>query len=540
MPVNSQHADYAKMVSKWQRCRDVAAGEEAVQEAAEKYVPKLAGQTSAEYAAYVLRASFYNATWRTISGLTGMMFRKPPKVEVPETIKTLLEDVDGAGLPLPLFLQDTAENGLTVGGIGILVDYPQAPEGITQADAIRLNLRPWMKVYRAEAIINWRMAVINNRNMPAMIVLEECAEIPIDEFANSEEKRWRVLDLVPTVNPLDKTSSFVYRQREYREKKQQNANSAVKQFEQVGGDVFPKINGKNWAEIPFVRIGTDDVGFDVDDPPLIDLVNTNISHFRVSADYEHGCHFTGSPTLLLTGFAEEKDANGNSKSVYVGGETAIVSSNEKAQGKYIEFSGDGLASLERNLDKKEKQMAVLGARMLEEQKKGVESAETAGIHRAGEESMLASVSISISLGVTIALKWFVEWAGADPANVSVQVNREFYPPAMNPQMLTALVAAWQSGVPGMSDQGIFDQLKNAEIVADDVTLEEEQARIAERQLQLMNQFGAPASGDPLAGTPPTETQSSSSPQPIIIQLPKGNGKRTVTGPNGQKYTIEES
>lgn len=54
-------------------------------------------------------------------------------------------------------------------------------------------------------------------------------------------------------------------------------------------------------------------------------------------------------------------------------------------------------------------------------------------------------------------------------------------------MLAALIAGWQQGVPGLSDQGIFDQLKAGEIVADNVTLEEEQARILERQQQYLEQ-----------------------------------------------------
>lgn len=535
MPVNSQAKAYTTMIDKWDRCRAVVSGQDAVHLAAQKYLPKLAGQTPVEYSAYVLRASFYNATWRTIAGLSGMMFRKPPKVEVPSAVKEMLLNIDGAGQPLSLFALDTAENALTVGRVGILVDYPEAPEGITQADAILLNLRPSMKLYRAENIINWTMDVVNNISVPVMIVLKECALAAIDEFSSKEEDRWRVLDLLPITNALDKSEQMVYRQRLFKKKGNQNISTQAVEFEQVGSDIYPKIANKFWEEIPFVMVGVDDTSFEVDDPPLIDLVDTNLSHYRVTADYEHGCHFTGAPTLLLTGFSEKKDAAGNSLAVYVGGETAIVTDNDAANGKYIEFTGQGMGALEKNLDKKEKHMAVLGARMLEEQKRGVESAETVGIHRVGEQSMLSSVSISISLGITKALKWFTEWAGADSSDVLFEINRDFYPPGMTPQMLTALIGGWQAGTPGLSDQGIFTILKDAELVDEDVTLDEEQARIQERQLQLMNSVG---NADPM----PTDnaSQSSASPQPIIIQLQKGNGKRTVTGPGGQKYTIEES
>lgn len=411
-----------------------------------------------------------------------MLFRKAPHVAVPASLEKLLDDVDGEGTPLGLLLQDNAENALTVGRVGILVDFPPAPPGATLADAARLNLRPTMQLYRAESIINWCLETVNNKKVPTLVVLKECADIKKadDEFVVKEETRWRVLDLV----------SGVYRQRVFRKKDTVQAADAT-EFEQVGAEIVPLMHNLPLSYIPFYANGVDDATLDdVDDPPLIDLVNTNISHYRTTADYAHGCHFTGLPTLFLSGFKSETEADGTPKKVYIGSESAIVTSSPDARGSYIEFSGQGLGALEKKLAREEQQMAVLGARMLEPMIRGVEAADTASIHRKGEESLLSCIANAISLSTTAALKTFVEWAGGDPTDVKIEINNDFYPAPMTPGMLTALLAGWQQGAPGLSDQGLFDALQAGEIIGEDVTLEEEQARIAERQQQLADQQAA--------------------------------------------------
>jgi hypothetical protein len=37
------------------------------------------------------------------------------------------------------------------------------------------------------------------------------------------------------------------------------------------------------------------------DPPLLDLADMNLAHYRISADYERGCHFAGLPTPIQAG-----------------------------------------------------------------------------------------------------------------------------------------------------------------------------------------------------------------------------------------------
>lgn len=513
MPVDTQHPDFLTMAPKWKRCRDVYSGQDAVHAAAEAYLPKLKDQSADDYKAYVSRATFYNATCRTITGLVGMIFRQEAAITVPANVEPMLKDINMGGVPLQLFVQDVATEAVMQGRIGVLVDYPSAPKGVTLADAKVLNLRPTMCSYRAEAIINWKLGQVKNVTVLVMVVLAECAKIRIDEFKDEEEKRWRVLDL---------DAMGMYRVRVFRKDKKGDD-------EQIGPDVLPEMGGKRIDYIPFVFIGTDDVTPEVDDPPLIDLVNMNLAHYRTTADFEHGCHFTGLPTAVISGYkADDTDPK-----FYIGSSAAWVFPSKDAKADYLEFTGQGLQALEDSLTRKEAQMAVLGARMLEPQKKGVETADTASIHRKGEESMLSSISVCISLGIERALKWFSAWAGATITEggdeVEYDLNKDFYPEQMTPQEITALLGLWQAGA--ISDQTLFENLQAGEIISPDTTLEEEQARIKTSAPRLS---GQPADGSAPPPLPDTPSQA------FHIHLPKpGSGNKKVTGPKGQVYKISE-
>lgn len=457
-PVAYRHPDYERLAAQWQRCRDVASGADAVKKQRTRYLPPLAEQEGLAYEAYLQRAVFYNATWRTIAGFVGMLFNKPPQVVVPPAVEPYLDDVALADEPLQVFVQELAEECFTVGRCGVLVDYPQAPDGaLTVAQRERLNLRPTLARYVAERIINWKTDVIANARVLTMVVLTEDAALPVDEFRTKLETRYRVLDLV------DVNGQRAYRQRLFR------INERTRAQEQVGPDVIPLLDGKPLESIPFTFFGVDSITTDVDAPPLIDLVDMNLAHYRVSADYENANHMTGVPTPVVTGYVPASPT----EVLYVGSTSAWVFPDPSTRAFYLEYSGSG-GALAENLDRKEKQMATIGARLLAGDPSMAETATTAAIHSAGESSILAAVAQVLSLGMTRALTTFAAWAGAS-GEVKFEINRDFFPAPMDPATLAALVTAWQAGA--ISKQVLFDNLQKADMVPQDATFEDEEAAI---------------------------------------------------------------
>lgn len=448
--------------------RDVVAGQDAVHGAGVRYLPKLTDELDDDYKARVQRATFYNATWRTISGLVGMVFRKEPNVDLPAVINDDMQaDIDMQGTPLDVFAKQVTTDVITTGRLGILVDHPVQQTNadgtpITVAQSQALGMRPFLTFYTAENIINWKTRRVNNRQVLSMVVLTEKASTPKDEFEDTYETRYRVLDLEPFTN--------AYRVRVFRVKDGQPD-------ELVSGPVYPLMNNKTMDFIPFLFIGVDGVDIDVDEPPMIDLADLNLAHYGVTADYEHGCHFTGLPTAWIAGYTAPLDAKGNpvQKSFYIGSPAVWTFQDPNAKAEYLEFTGQGLQSLKDNLDRKESQMAVLGARMLAAEKKQAETATTAAIHRTGENSILAGIAISVSLALKRALEIFAQWAGGD-GEVKYDLNRDFLPVPMESAQLTALVSAWQAGA--LSTEDLFENLQRGDVISSEKTLEEQQAEIA--------------------------------------------------------------
>lgn len=452
MAVDSKHEEYEEHYNQWERCEHAAEGQDEIHEYGIQYLPRLSGQTDQEYKGYRDRALFYNATQRTIDGLTGMMFLKPPVTEYPTAMGSLVTDITMSGLSLHQFAEMVAEEVVKIGRCGVLVDHPPMAEAITLAQAQTLGMRPYMRMYDAEAIINWRTDRIQGVDMLTLVVLEEEYEIYEDEFKAECKTQWRVLDL-PEGN---------YRQRVFRKNEKGDFY--------VESELFPQSQGRPIARIPFEFFGVRDNRPNVDKPPLLDLVDVNLSHYRTTADYEHGLHFTGLPTPVVTGFYSDDQ----SAQLRIGSGTAWLLPDPAAKAFYLEFSGQGLSELREALRSKESMMATLGARILAPEKRTAETAQTAAIHRAGENSVLASIAQSISIGLTHCLEWMANWSGI-AGDVRIEINRDYIPQSMTHQDVAELVKSWQAGA--ISHQTLFDNLVKGDIIRPEVSFDDEKERI---------------------------------------------------------------
>lgn len=453
MGVTNTHDAYDRSLDKWRRCRDVIEGRDAVLAQIKLgrghgYLPRLTNQTDAEYVAYAERAAFFNATGRTLDAFTGMIFAKDPSYELPTALDAYANDITLTAINLREFSEQVVEQQIAVGRVGIMVDYPtEVPASVSVADAERMNLRPFLRLYRAENIINWRTANVNGAQVLTLVVLTELVDRLKDEFTVEQVVQYRVLSLEPDG---------------YRVRVMTDGGSII-------SDVYPLMRGARMGFIPFVVLGVNSADVDVQKPPLLDLVDTNLAHFRNSADYEHGLHFTGLPTPYVAGIQLDEG-----KSLSVGSTTAWVFPDPAAKAEFLEFKGDGLGTLREALKDKEQRMAVLGARMLADDKRTAEAFGTIELKTAGERSVLASISRAASDAIRRSLNWMAEWVGA-PAEVEFALNTDFGAHRMDAQMLTAMVGAYQSDAVPMSV--LFDNLQRGEIIRPDMDIETYKAEL---------------------------------------------------------------
>lgn len=492
MAVDTPADSYTKYYDMWIDMRNAKEGERAVKKGGTRYLPMLGGQNldddgNRRYAAYKLRATFYNATGRTIDSMSGMVFRKPPIIKRPTALDQFVEDVTLAGIPLQGFAEHIVDELLTVGRIGVLIDLPEMPDDVrTLAEADRANIRPFWSHYSAENIINWRTGRIGNRTILTQVRLWESVDQydGDDEFEEDYIDQIRVLDLAPiSLGDEDEApSTLVYRQRLFRRNPMKK-----EEWVQFGADIYPTVNNSFIPEIPFFFFGIRDTSPNIERPPLMDVAEINFSHYRTTADLEHGAHFTALPTPYCFGIDTDKAPS------EIGPEVLWTSDDENITAGLLEFSGAGLNSLEKRLESKEHQMAALGARLLAPDKKMVEAAETAAIHRSGEISVLSSIAQAVSIGLTQLLTLTRDWMiEGNTDEVSVMLNRDYLPTQMSPQLLTSLIQAVQSGK--ISQKTFFDNLQRGEIIDPDKEFEKEQQEIEEDGGAGLGGLNGPPSG----------------------------------------------
>lgn len=456
MKLDTAHPQYEQAALLWSELRDVIEGENAVKSAGTAYLPRLGGQEKDEYEAYKTRASFYNATGRTIDGLSGMIFRKPVDVQSPAGMDDFLADVTLHEMGFQGFAESIVEEVLSVGRAGMLVDFPRVEAiGITQAQAERMNLRPFLMLYRAEAILDWRVSQIGNKTMLSFLKLKETVHERIDEFNEEEIDQIRVLDI----------DSGQYRQRLFR----QDVNGDWQQF---GLDIVPLMEGQAMPFIPFIFVGTRDTATHVSKPPLIDLADKNLDHYRMDADYHHSLHFLAAgATRWVKGVEKDEiDAGVFDKA----GPTALLASTSpEAEFGICEPQGNGIPAQRQALKDAEDQMAALGARMLAPEKRQAEAAETAAIHRQGEISVLSSLAQAVSIALTRVLEIARDWMGV-VGEVAVTLNRDYFTQKLSAQEMAEYLKQVQGGE--LSYETFARIMIEGERWPADVDIEEEQER----------------------------------------------------------------
>ena len=320
MPITSEHRDYVRMVPMWQRVTDCLAGSDAVKARADMYLPMLSGHIGrpGAYAAYAGRALWYGATARTVEALVGTVYRRNPTVELTPRLKLRLNNINGRGDNINTFSAFATEQVLTKGRFGILTDVMDATPNL-----------PHLSGYTAENIRNWRFRLVRGQPVLDQLVLTEDYDEPEEDGYGSKcGLLWRVLEL---------DAAGFYFHHTY---KQLDGSELA-----LVDSGYPSPGGRGpIQQIPFQFIGPTHTRPDVSKPPILDLVDVNLSHFRSSADLEEGRHKLAFPIPVLIGVDD-------SQTTWRIGGDAVWMLPMGADAKMLEFTGQGLGSLENALEK---------------------------------------------------------------------------------------------------------------------------------------------------------------------------------------------
>jgi hypothetical protein len=435
MAIGATHPDYDAATPQWSRARDVLAGEDAVKAAGDKYLPRLDSQSDEEYAAYKARASFFGATARTVEEYLDLVFRRAPTFALcaiagkpSDGLKAFVGDCDRWGAEFIQYARHAVSEVLSVGRGGSLV--------LRATD----SGRPYVSFWRAEEILDWAFERVGQRALLTRVALKDGERIRELRMDGSEcvQEVWRQVD-----------GQWV-----------------------TEGFGTMRRDGAALSFIPFVFHGPKGSLPERGKLPLADIIAANLDHYRLDADYKHGLHFAALPTAWVCGFDKAAPLR-------IGSSAAWVSEVPGASAGFLEFTGAGLAHLERAMEKVERRMALLGARMLEPTgvgANGLTASASAGADLCGLGAIVQSLNHSLSRVMQIA-QWWIQGGDLDAigGQVGFAMNTDLGACAMSGEEISAVVAAWRAGA--ISRESMLERLKRGEVLPDGRSVAQERALI---------------------------------------------------------------
>jgi hypothetical protein len=493
MSVQTTHPLYDEFLEVWEKCSDAFDGQKAIKAKGETYLPRLSGQmptpqdisqkksygwmaADEEYALYLQRAVYYNYIKKITNGLSEQLFRRDVKIDVPPKMQDVLDYFTHDGKSIRTAIKESNKRILLRYRDLLVIDVPVVEEGSVRSleDEEKQHIRPYVTYYPAEQVINWEFKIKNNRNVLVRVVIKEIEyEEGEDEFTKEEIDQYRVLDLD---NDTESENLGYYRVRVFREQ----AEGKWEAHETI----YPVVNNEKLTYIPAYFLTQKGISGDIDYPMLNDAVDLNIAHYINSADYENAINITGSPTPVIIGYHDDPDMEDNEIAL---GSRALLLSGQGAQAYYMEYRGEGPGAIAKAMEKKVDALSVLASKMLQQDPKGVESAETAEIHRSAEQGMLASMALSLSEAYEVILYTIAEWMGIE-GEITILFNTDYSVKIIDPNLFGNLNNARQAGL--ISQYLYFYNLLKGEMIPEDWTMEDEaEARAADVVSQAFLTYG---------------------------------------------------
>jgi len=339
-------------------------------------------------------------------------------------MQPIVDDTTGEGVELTQLAKKCAGWVLPLGRAGLFIDYPTTSGVVTKAALEEQGIRPTITGHAPWNIINWRTRKRGAKSVLSLVVLEEEYTVSDDGFEIKLDKQWRVLR-----NDGDIYTAEIWRK------------TAGLNFQRVLGPLTPlNAAGVPFPDIPFCFIGSENNDSEVDAPPLFDLADINVAHYRNSADYEEACFLVGQPTPVLIGLTEVWADKYFKEGVGIGSRAAIPLP-VGADAKLLQATENTMPK--EGMDHKERQMVALGAKLVE-QKEVQRTATEATQEEAAESSVLATVANNISMAFVWALGWTAEFLGVPEAGIKFELNTDFDTTGMNSADRAELIKEWQA------------------------------------------------------------------------------------------------
>lgn len=489
MALDSVHPKYAEYREDWVTMRDLYKGERTVKAKGETYLlptkgMRLDGMESGKpgreaYDVYKLRAVFHDYVKEGVEAYIGLMWQKPPTIELPAIMEAFRNRATAYGEPLELLLRRINEEQLVTGRLGLLLDLPVNPNPT--------NPMPYIAIYVAESIRNWDDGEADEGEARLnLVVLDESGFRRSTDFEWVTQTKYRVLQL-GTKDANEAEGTAVYQQGVFTNNDGQSASYTEDAMQ------TPQLRGAVLDKIPFVFVNTKDIVTAPDEPPLLGLGRLALAVYRGEADYRQNLFMQGQDTLVVVGGVKKIDVSEDEGMPLRTGAGSMIEVEQGGDAKYIGVNSQGLSEQRQALENDRKRAETRSGQLINSGGNNIESGSALQTRIGAQTATLNQIARTGASALESLLKICAQWMGANPDDVKVTPNLEFADFEMSGKDLVDFMTARTMGAP-LSKKSIHAMLAERGVTKMDFDTEMDE--IGEEDANAPSGGGTGTGGNP--------------------------------------------
>ena len=401
---SKESSEYMAMKADWTMISDILAGAAAIRSKSTLYLPKYEQEDQSEYMRRVKTAPWRPEFSDALRSLAAKPFEKEIRVkDAPDSIKPLIEDIDGRGNDQTAFARELFRKAIAKGFHAILVDYPTMEPNVTRAQELASGARPYWVQIEADNIIALytrfeagKEIIAHVRIKERIVVQDNFGEKVVDRIRVMEPGMWQIWEKV------DNTSVWAITDQGVIERGPDKKSSVP---------LVPFFTGERLGELQVK-------------PPLADLAQMQIELYQSLSRQDEILTFAGSPMLSARGMNAPGDGDAP---VSVGPKRILYAppGNDGGQSdwSFIQPSAANIAEIRQHIqsvtdDFRRLAMQPITART------GRTTATAAAIEAAKAHSSVQSWALGMKDALEQAWVFTDEWLGGS-SPIEVEVSTDF-------------------------------------------------------------------------------------------------------------------
>lgn len=340
--IDTPCAEYTAMEARWKLPLALLGGSQAMRDGATDWLPQHRFEAQDDYRRRIRYSNLYPGFESALETVSSRPFEQSVKLTLPEGetlpdwLQAIVDDMDLRGSNLTSFVSQFFRCGWKFGLAHVVSRFPKDAPTENARDMAASGARPFFELWSPHQVIGWRWAL----SKAGAVVFEhvrlaEDVTIPVGTWGESKQKQIRV---------ITPTEWAIYRPG-------QGSWTRV----DGGAHTFGRVPIRTY----YVKRASRDDGFSgvmTALPPLEAVAETNLAHFRSSADQRNILTTARVPILFGKQLGDRKPG----ETLAIGPNSIVETTDKDGDLKFVEHTGAAIEAGERDLAHLETEMQVQG------------------------------------------------------------------------------------------------------------------------------------------------------------------------------------